>query len=84
MGAQESIFKAVVAQLVAKEERARAYGVFFALFGLARWIGSTLMGWLYDRSLTLLVVFSVVTQLLAVPMLIVLGRRLGKRVPSAG
>jgi MFS family permease len=82
MGAQDSIFKAAIAQLVPKEERARAYGIFFALFGLAWWLGSTLMGWLYDRSLPALVAFSVVTQLASVPFFVVLGRRLSRREPS--
>jgi MFS family permease len=76
MGAQDSIFKAAIALLVDRARRARAYGIFFALFGLAWWIGSTFMGWLYGRSLTGLVVFSVGTQLLAVPIFFVLGQKL--------
>lgn len=76
MGAQDSIFKAAIAKLVPKEERGRAYGLFFALFGLAWWIGSATMGWLYERSMTALVVFSIVTQLSAVPVLLFVGLRL--------
>lgn len=76
MGAQDSIFQAAVARLVPKEERGRAYGIFFALFGLAWWIGSATMGWLYDRSMMALVVFSVVAQLAAVPVLLFVGFRL--------
>lgn len=82
MGAQESIFKAAIAKLVPKAERGRAYGIFFALFGFAWWLGSTCMGWLYERSLPALVVFSVTTQLLAVPLLIAVEwrrRRLQRR-----
>jgi MFS family permease len=76
MGAQDSVFKAAIAQLVPKEQRGRAYGVFFALFGLAWWLGSTAMGLLYERSIIALVVFSVVTQLAAVPIFLVLQRKL--------
>jgi len=76
MGAQDSIFKAAIAKLVDKARRARAYGAFFALFGLAWWLGSTFMGWLYGRSLTGLVAFSMGTQLLAVPLFLVIGRKL--------
>jgi predicted MFS family arabinose efflux permease len=65
-------------KLVPKEERGRAYGVFFALFGLAWWVGSTAMGWFYDTSMTALVAFSVLTQLAAVPFLLVVGGRLRK------
>jgi MFS family permease len=68
MGAQDSVFKAAVATLVPKEERARAYGLFFALFGLAWWLGSTAMGLLYERSIPALVAFSSLTQLAAVPL----------------
>lgn len=76
MGAQDSIFKAAIAKLVPKEERGRAYGSFFALFGLAWWVGSATMGWLYERSMMTLVAFSVATQLAAVPVLLFVGRRL--------
>lgn len=76
MGAQDSIFKAAIAELVPKHERARAYGNFFALFGLAWWLGSSAMGWLYERSLTSLVVLSVVAQLASVVVLVAVARRL--------
>jgi len=76
MGAQDSIFKAAVAKLVPKQERGRAYGIFFALFGLAWWVGSATLGWLYERSMATLVVFSVATQLAAVPVLLFVGFRL--------
>jgi MFS family permease len=79
MGAQDSIFKAAIAELVPRHERGRAYGILFALFGLAWWLGSTTMGWLYDRSLPGLVAFSVMTQLAAVPIFLMVGRRLSKR-----
>jgi MFS family permease len=70
MGAQDSVFKAAIAVLVDKPQRARAYGLFFALFGLSWWIGSTFMGWLYEQSIPALVVFSVVTQVSADHLLI--------------
>lgn len=41
------------------------------------------MGWLYERSMTALVVFSVITQLAAVPVLLVVARRL-RRLNSTG
>ncbi len=66
MGAQESIVKAVIANLIAPEKRATAYGLFNALFGLAWFVGSALMGFLYDVKIIYLVFFSVIAQLLAV------------------
>lgn len=82
MGAQDSIFKAAITLFVAKEQRGRAYGVFFALFGLAWWLGSTLMGWLYEHSRVALVLFSACTQLAAVPIFLLLGRRLARMRPA--
>ncbi|AKG20988.1 MFS transporter [Calothrix sp. 336/3] len=70
MGAQESILKAAIAGIVPKNQRASAYGIFSAGYGLAWFLGSTLMGILYDWSITLLIIFSVVSQLLAVPFLL--------------
>jgi MFS family permease len=70
MGAQESIVKAAVAKIVSPNIRATAYGIFSTGYGIAWFIGSALMGILYDKSITWLVGFSVVSQLIAVPMFI--------------
>ncbi|MBW4561916.1 MAG: MFS transporter [Mojavia pulchra JT2-VF2] len=70
MGAQESILKAAIAGMVAKAKRATAYGIFSTGYGLSWFVGSALMGILYDRSITSLVVFSATTQVLAIPFLI--------------
>lgn len=66
MGAQESVVKAVIANLVTPEKRATAYGIFNAIFGLAWFLGSALMGLLYERKIIFLVIFSVIAQFLAV------------------
>lgn len=68
MGAQESILKAAVAGMVPKNNRAMGYGVFECSFGLFWFLGSWLMGALYDVSLTAMIVISVAAQLLAVPL----------------
>ncbi len=74
LGAQESVFKAAIASLVPPQARARAYGLFFAAFGLAWWVGSTCLGVLYERSVAGAVVFSALTQLAAASLFFVLGR----------
>jgi MFS family permease len=79
LGAQDAVFKAAIAKLVPKAQRGRAYGVFFAVFGLFWWLGSAAMGWLYQRSLVTMVVFSVVTQIAAAPMFLLVGRELRRR-----
>lgn len=72
MGAQESVLKAVVAKLVPKERRATGYGIFSSVFGLAWFLGSTVVGLLYTKSLFGMVVFTVVMQMMAFILLIVL------------
>ena len=69
MGAQESIVRAAVAQLVPVERRGTAYGIFNGAYGVAWFAGSTLLGVLYDRSVLALVVVAVVLQAMALPIL---------------
>ena len=71
MGWMESVAKSVVADLSAQDRRAGAFGVFHAVFGAAWFVGSALLGWLYDVQLTMLVVVSVACQLLAIPALLI-------------
>ena len=66
MGAQESILKAEIAEMITPERRGTAFGTFNAAYGLFWFIGSALMGYLYDFSIKGLIIFSIVTQLLAV------------------
>jgi predicted MFS family arabinose efflux permease len=58
MGAQESILKAVISNLVSKEKRATAYGIFYTVFGSAWFIGSMIVGLLYQINLLYIVLFS--------------------------
>jgi MFS family permease len=68
MGAQDSILKAVLAAVVPSEKRSTAFGVFDTGFGVAWFLGSAIMGLLYDKSIPALVTFSVTLQLLALPV----------------
>lgn len=68
MGAQESILKAAVTTMVPKRSRATGYGIFECCFGAAWFLGSWLLGVLYDRSLLAMVLVSVAAQLLAATM----------------
>lgn len=70
MGAQESIMRAAIAGMIAANRRASAYGIFNTGYGIAWFLGSALMGFLYDISLLYLILFSVGIQLLAIPLLL--------------
>ena len=78
MGAQESIIRAVVSDITPADRRATAYGVFNAGFGFAWFVGSSLMGVLYGKSVTGMVVFSVLAQLASLPLLFLVRRRLAE------
>lgn len=67
MGAQESILKSAVTTIVPKESRSTGFGVFDTSFGIFWFLGSWMMGILYDVSPIWLVVFSVTSQLIAIP-----------------
>jgi MFS family permease len=68
MGAQESIMRAAIAEMVPINRRASAYGIFNAGYGLLWFLGSALMGFLYDVSIPYLILFSVAAQLASVPV----------------
>ena len=65
LGVHESIMSAAIADMVPMASRARAYGLFTAVFGIAWFLGSSLLGFLYDKSLMALVAVSVITTLAA-------------------
>jgi len=67
--AQESIMRAVIANLVQMNKRETAYGTLNIWFGVSWFLGSALMGFLYDISILSLIVFSMGTQLAAIPIL---------------
>jgi len=48
--ATNSIAKAMIAAIVPRAQRGRAYGLYYLVFGVAWWAGSLLLGALYDRS----------------------------------
>ena len=68
MGAQESILKAAVTSMVPKNYRATGYGIFECSFGVFWFLGSWLMGVLYDVSLPAMIGVSVISQLAAIPL----------------
>ena len=70
MGAQESILKAAVTKMVPKSSRATGYGVFECSFGVFWFLGSWLLGVLYDISIPAMIAVSVAAQLAAIPLYI--------------
>lgn len=68
LGSQESIMRAVIANLVQMDKRGTAYGTLNIWFGISWFLGSALMGFLYDVSIISLIIFSLGIQLAAIPI----------------
>lgn len=66
MGAQESIMKAAVAGIVPKSMRSTGFGIFETGFGIAWFLGSWLLGALYDKNPLLMAEVSCIAQALAI------------------
>ncbi len=69
MGAQESVLRAAIAGMASSGKRGSAYGLFNASYGLAWFFGSAVIGFLYDRSVFFVILFSFGLQLLSLPVL---------------
>ncbi len=76
MGVHESIIPAAVATMVPHQRRPSAYGIFTAGYGVSWFVGSVIIGRLYDVSLFALIVFSVLAQLVAIPIFVNVNKRL--------
>ena len=74
IGVHGSIIPAAVAPMVSPERRASAFGLFTAGYGISWFLGSAIIGILYDISLAATIVFCIVCQLAAVPIFIAVGR----------
>jgi MFS-type transporter involved in bile tolerance (Atg22 family) len=70
MGAQESVMRALIGSMAPRARRGTAFGLFHAIFGIAWFIGSAALGFIYDRTVIGVAVFSLLSQIAAVPLLI--------------
>jgi predicted MFS family arabinose efflux permease len=75
LGAQESVMRAAIATMAPHDLRGTAYGLFNMVFGVFWFLGSSLLGWLYDFSVEALVIASMTSQALAIPLFLIAERR---------
>jgi predicted MFS family arabinose efflux permease len=68
MGVHESVIPAAVSPMVVARRRGSAFGLFTAAYGLAWFVGSALIGLLYDHAVSAAVTFCVLTSLTALPL----------------
>ncbi|MBF0494284.1 MAG: MFS transporter [Candidatus Omnitrophica bacterium] len=65
MGIQETIMRSAIADITSLAKRGTGYGIFNTAYGLAIFLGSSLFGFLYDRSLNLVIIAVVAIELCA-------------------
>ncbi|MFA4888465.1 MAG: MFS transporter [Candidatus Omnitrophota bacterium] len=56
MGIHETIMRSAISDITSLNKRGAGYGIFNATYGLAFFLGSVLLGFLYDRSITFVIV----------------------------
>jgi MFS family permease len=66
MGIHETIMRAAIADLTPLERRGFAYGLFNTIYGVSWFIGSVLIGFLYEISINLIFFFVVLMQIISV------------------
>jgi predicted MFS family arabinose efflux permease len=64
LGVHETVIAAAIARMIPAHRRARAYGLFTAIFGVAWFAGSAILGALYDHSVSATVAVAALTQFL--------------------
>jgi hypothetical protein len=65
IGAQDATLRSGIARVVSMNKRGSAFGAFNGVFGVTWFVGSAIMGALYDRSLIALVMFGLILQFTA-------------------
>ncbi|HWY61919.1 MAG TPA: MFS transporter [Rhizomicrobium sp.] len=80
LGVHDAVMNAAIANFVPEHLRARAFGLFSALYGIAWFAGSAVLGLLYDRSRLALVLVAVLAELAAlVPLTLAIRARQTER-----
>ncbi len=74
MGIQESIMRAAIAEMIPATKRGMAYGLFNTAYGLFWFLGSLLMGMLYEININYLIIGSIALELASLPLLLIVRR----------
>src|SRR5882724_10207750 len=75
MSAQGSLFQAILTGVIPPAKRSTAFGLFDTGYGIAWFLGSAVMGLLYDKSILAVALFSVILQLAALPILFIANKK---------
>jgi len=72
---QDTLLKAVVANVLPEGKRNLAFGLFYAGYGIGWLIGSIAAGLLYEQSRFALIAFAVIAQLASLPIFAIANRQ---------
>src|SRR5216117_867582 len=75
MSAQGSLLQAMLTGVIPPQKRSTAFGLFDTGYGIAWFLGSVVMGLLYDRSIVAVALFSVSLQLAMLPFFFIANKK---------
>ena len=76
VSSQQSLMRAIVGNLITKDKRGSAYGIFNMCYGISWFLGSCAMGIIYDHSIPELVAFIMILQFISIPWLLAVKKRI--------
>lgn len=71
MAMQESVLRAAISTMIPLEKRGSAFGIFNTGYGISWFLGSAAMGFLYDLSVSYVVIFSMALQGASILLLVI-------------
>jgi len=80
MGVHETIMRSAVADITSFKKRGTGYGIFNTTYGLAFFLGSALLGFLYDRSISLVVSAIILIECLALAVFMVMKKEIARQL----
>jgi len=81
---QDTLFKAIIADVLPEHKRGLAFGLFYTGYGCGWLVGGVAVGLLYEHSHAAVVGFAMAAQLASLPLFVLAGRQQrgqGKRTP---
>ncbi len=83
VGAQDALLRPGIAQVVSMNKRGSAFGALNGVYGVLWFIGSALMGMLYDHSIVALIAFGILAQVASAVLFFWLRKRLAAAAQQA-
>ena len=82
MAVHETIMRAAIADITPMARRGTAYGIFNTAYGASWFVGSTLMGMLYERAGIYLALFVVLAEVLSLPVFLLVRKEIRPTNPA--